>query len=252
MKKAYLLALVICLALLAGCNEKKDRVVLLADMVVFDRAYIPALALTNEADAARAQTAVMLLRSQWELFKQAHYRQDGTKSAEWQAVFDEMDRRIVAADDATRNGNLPLAHTELEGVRTTLLQARRSNKIEYYLDYFTAFHTPMEAIVQATKGQTPATLSDAELAQIGQDLATARARWEELVQAEYDAPLFDLSAEKSAMLWTEMERESAALKELSAALQRGDQAAVLQTAPEIRTHFATAYRLFGDFDRVNN
>lgn len=220
------------------------------DMAALDKVYIPALALTSQGNKAAAERAMRLMLAEWAVFKKNHLSDFNKNKADKNdlAIIDQM------ISDAERmvslNGKLNEAHETLEGVRNTFLQIRKRNHIDYYIDYTTRFHEPMEAIVLAAKGKTAETLTDAMLSKIKVDFATAEQEWRNLQKASFDPVLFSFSAEKDAQRRNYIKAQAEALGKLKQALESGDKRAIIKAAMAIKPNFVSLFLMFGDFEKV--
>ncbi|MCG3178660.1 MAG: hypothetical protein BIFFINMI_00988 [Phycisphaerae bacterium] len=247
--------LVGALMLLPGCKNKAPTVD--AEFAAFDRAYIPALAATasnpspaytpaqRQADANRAMAR---LNDRWHLFGNAFA---GLKpdDPQWAADFDRVGKQIVAASKLLSDGKSADAHAALESVRQTFMALRGRNGIGYYLDPMTAFHEPMESIVKAATlrpGRTK--LSPADLVTIRSALAKARLAWTDVTETTFDPEPFGFDAQRAIRLKLLVDAETASLDHLRDVLTGSDQEAIRQAALGIKTPFAQAYMLFGDFN----
>jgi len=252
-----LLAAVGCLLALAGCGKNATAKgqpiqvqVALSDMTAFDRAYIPALTLTDGDDVAKAKKAMTLLLAEWDALH-AKYITAPTLTPQWRADFDNIDRMIKTADGYLRDDKpLQEAHGVLEGVRTVLKDLRLGYGIVYDPDLLTLFHEPMEAITLAVKDKTPAQLTADDLAAISEQYGYAASVWLQVTKAPFDPTLFKLTPEQDGKLRAEIKLETGALDELKAALDAGDKARVLDAASALQPHFTTIYTTFGDFSAV--
>ena len=139
------------------------------------------------------------------------------------------------------------AHNVLEHVRVILMQLRQKHGIDYYLDYQTAFHEPMEAIVLAAKGKTPATLAEQDLAKIRNTMPALEARWKAVQNARFDPDKYGLDSERAARVKRSLELETEAIEKLKKALAGSDKTSMIQLAVAIKPPFAQLYMLFGEF-----
>lgn len=253
----FLLAAACCLLAIVGCGKSAQQgtpiqiQVDLPDMVAFDRAYIPALALTDSGDAAKAKKAVALLVARWQELR-AKYNAAPTLNPQWRADFDNINAMILTADRMMIEGQPPQeAHGILEGVRTMLKDLRVGYGISYDLDALTQFHEPMEAIALAVNGKTAAQLTADDLATIEEQWRYADSIWQrQVVKATFDPALFQLSPEQDRKLREEIRLETGIMLELKAALDAGDKARVIQSAAALKPHFTAIYTLFGDFSAM--
>ncbi|MGV8058150.1 MAG: hypothetical protein AB2L12_09030 [Smithellaceae bacterium] len=249
MRKYFLLTLGIvlflstALPLLAASRLEKD-------MTAFDKAYIPALVLTNQGDKAASEKAMKLTMAQWLVFKKRYAKFFNKKKA------DKEDLKVIAImiADADRTikfeGKLDDAHETLEGVRNTFLKIRQRNSIDYYIDYITKFHKPMEAIVFTAQGKTAETLTDPMLLKIKGNFKVAKQSWQKLQNASFDPALFSFSAGKDAQRLSYIQAETETMNKLGKALEGGDKGEIIKAAMEIKSNFVSLFLMFGDFEKV--
>jgi hypothetical protein len=236
-----LFALLVAGAVVSGCRDRE----LVKDMVRFDRHYVPALAATASSDdAGKAVMAVKMLKLDWFAFK-SKYSGRG-----WGAEFSRIEDMIMDADGLINGNDFKGAHRALEGVRAVLIELRRGEGIDYFPDYLTDFHGPMESIVKAVDGKTPGTLGQREIEGIRRSLRLAAGLWDRAEAAGFNRNEFGLSKAQEARLREYMRLERAALLSLESALAAGDVPGIIDAARGLRPPFADAYRLFGDFDSL--
>lgn len=222
-----------------------------ADIVVssarFDKAYIPALALTSQGDVAKSKVAMVRLHQAWNAFL-ASYRKEGIGDESWDKGFAAIEKRLREADAVLAIGNPPVdAHNVLEHIRVTLMELRQQHNIDYFLDHQTAFHEPMEEIVLAAKGKTPATLTPQDMALIKRTMPLLESRWNAVRGAQFDPVVFGFDDAQTAKAKQLIESETAAIVALKVALAGNDKALLIQRAMAIKPPFAQLYTAFGEF-----
>jgi hypothetical protein len=155
---AAVAALLLAVPALAGTFE---------DMVALDRAYIPALALTNQSNPAASKRAIDTLRGEWNRFRQAYAQPPaGFKPDTWNRATATVERAVTEAEARMAAGKSAGAHEALEEVREVLLAARREAGMPHFMDELTEYPTHMEAIVTTVTGKNALTLSADDRAQI--------------------------------------------------------------------------------------
>lgn len=220
------------------------------DMVAFDKAYIPALALTSQTNKAATEKAMKLMVAQWSVFKKKHAKTFNRNKAD-KANLAVIDKLISDAEHIVReNEKTDEAHEVLEGVRNTFLKIRERNSINYYIDYTTKFHEPMEAIVLIAKGKTAETLTEEMLLKIKDNFKVAQQDWENLQNASFDPALFSFSAEKDAQRLGYIKAETEAMNKLINALENGNKGGIIKAAMGIKPNFVSLFLMFGDFEKV--
>jgi hypothetical protein len=147
------------------------------------------------------------------------------------------------------NGKLADVHDILEGVRNTFLNIRKRNSIDYYIDYTTKFHNPMETIVLTAKGKTAETLTKTMLLTIKNNFKVAEQDWENIQRASFDPALFSFDAKKDAQRQNYIKAETEAMSKLKNALESGDKGTISKAAMGIESNFVNLFLLFGDFEK---
>lgn len=167
------------------------------DMVEFDRAYIPALAFTSQQKTLAAKKAIIQLNNQWKRFKKTYYSSPAGDTA-WKKDFDSIDGYITQANKIISFGQqLIKPHETLENVRIIFMKLRERNHINYFIDFLTKFHEPMETIALTIKGSTAATLNGDDILRIKNALPQALLDYETIKNAKFDRELFSFSKEKA-------------------------------------------------------
>lgn len=222
----------------------------LSAMVAFDGTYIPALAATSAAslkpEAAPAAVATMqALVAEWPALRSRLAPVWGaTPPARWVEALQDVDRRIGLASQATLHAKWSEAHEELEGVRVELMEARRSQGFDYFVDRLTEYHEPMEVLALAG-ALKPASLTAERRGELARAYQEARALWAEIERFAVPAEAYGLSSGRQAQMQQGMAQERVALDALGQALQGDDAARLLQAAAAIKPPFARLFTAFG-------
>jgi hypothetical protein len=219
------------------------------DMIALDRAYIPAFSVTGQGTIEESQRAMALLNKQWTDFKQKHAA-SLPNDKQWPSDLAKIDGLIAQANKVVASGkDLGKARTALEGFRFTMTEVRVRAGMPYFLDALLQFHGPMEAIVRSAKDKTPATLTDADVAQIRSALPDAEKRWGVIAKTRIDAE-YGFSEAQRENLAKLIAEETVALETLKSTLAGNDKAAVLKATLAIRPGFGKVQRLFGNFESL--
>jgi hypothetical protein len=245
-KKIFFIALGITLMSHTSYTYKDN---LINDFVKFDKAYTPALFLTNLEKSNPSKKSMSRLKEEWSRFKDKYY--DYYKdNPQWNKDFDKVDQSIMEADKIiSSNGNLLQAHETLENIRYTFIKTRRRNNIDYYIDYITDFHDPMEHIVLRAKGKTPKILKEEDIEFIENSLPEALKLWDAIKSAKFDKDLFFFNEEKVKEMQNIIEAETKALEDLKSALKdKSAKENIIKKAIAIKKNFALLFKLFGDFE----
>jgi len=221
------------------------------DMVALDRAYIPALALTNQPKPDASKRAMERLRSQWSAFRTTYASAPaGYAPDAWAAADREVEAAIAAAEKSLVAGKSLDAHEDLEKVREAQYALRQTAKVPYFMDDLTAFHSAMEKLVGAVAGKTPATLTDADLAAVRRAYEAAERAWQDVLANRARAAQHGVAGDKLAAVQAQIDVETRTLAELESALAAGDRAKVIEKSIATKPAFSKLFTMFGDFASV--
>lgn len=241
---------------------------LLKEFAAFDRAYIPALSLTNQEKIEPSRKAMANLKQNWETLSNKYYS-GAENNLGFQRSLNKVQNAINKADGMANSGeNLKEAHEALEEIRFILMDIRRRNlyfqiqkppakgikyqvaRHEYFVDYLNEFHEIMETIVLTAKGKTSETIADEDIEKIKENLAEAAELFDIIKGVEFEQPIFDFSDEKTQIMWGYVDQEAESLGKLSKALEGGSKEDIIKASAEIKPAFVKLFLLFGDFESL--
>ncbi|HUX41529.1 MAG TPA: hypothetical protein VMV83_10230 [Rectinemataceae bacterium] len=238
------------LALFQGSAEAANAVSadLIPAMVVVDKAYIPALALSGQPDqAAKAKEALAGFITAWKGFKDGPAAGPGFDE-KWSRDLEEVDGAIASATDALKvEGDGAKAHEALEAVRITLLEARQRMKVPYFLDYVTLYHNSMEDILNGRPAKSIKDWSAAERLSFVSDLDIGIARWNKVKAMEGLLPEAGLSSKALAAYSSQWQVVASTMTEIRGALDAGDDKALGDLLGRLKPSFTKTFFLFGAF-----
>ena len=211
---------------------------------LFDRAYIPALALTQQ-EKDSSTTAMNRLAERWRQLRSE--LEQAIADDEWLGDISTIDEAIIRAEQQVADGELGEAHESLEVIRDLMMRARRRNGIAYALDTLSDFHSTMEGIVKPAMKFTPHSVSEQNIETLRGLSLVAEDKWEVVESTEFDLPLFGREASDSPKLSQHIADERQAINELQTALAKGDVTEIIAAARRIKPPFAQSYMFFGDF-----
>lgn len=221
------------------------------DMVNLDRAYIPALVITNQPLSATTRRAMERLREEWNGYR-ARYPQApaGYTEASWAAADKAIESSIADAEASVKAGKPTVSHEALERVRDAQYELRRGNGVAYWMDDFTAFHAAMERIASAAAGKNAATLADADVASIRAAMPQVERTWQALLARRGESARYGVPAGQTEALQRQLDVQTQTLADLKAALDRGDRAEIAAKAVATKPAFSKLMQMFGDFAAV--
>lgn len=219
------------------------------DMVALDRAYVPALALTNQPKPEPSRKALTRLRTEWNRFQTAYAQAPaGYDPAAWAKTSAEIEGAIAAAEKSLGAGKPGSAHEDLERVREVQLALRRGAKQPYFLDDLTVYHEVMEKLAGPASAKTGATITDADIAQIQAAMPEAERAWAVVVANRGAAARHGMSADTEAQVQRDIDAETRVMADLKAALAAGDRGRIAETAMATKPAFSRLFQRFGDFE----
>lgn len=221
--------LLLSVAWIAGCAEHPVQ----ESMAAFDRAYIPALMLTRDRDpTGQSVMAIKNLKLQWTVLKSKNpgLADDGGPA-------NDAEPLIMRADSLINAGKHSEAHKLLEQVRDIMYEARMEEKIKYFPDRLTEFHSVLKRIVEVAPNP----------AKVSRHMPDAIASWEAVSKARIDGKSFRMPKERVKRIKKLIAREADALAALSAAASSNNRKKVSELTVKVKKNFITIYRIFGDF-----
>jgi len=216
---------------ITACSGKKSVISHNAD---FDRAFIPALALTGQAKPdGRSVMAVKQLKQQWEVLKARL-----PELVEKGAVGGRIEDLIMKADgliSARRNAE---AHRALVEVSRLLIRQRTKHGIDYFPDKLMAFRDVMEMIVSSSGDPTV----------VSEFMPEAQARWAVAREAKFKPEDFRFTDERVEALKENMQAVDKVLLDLKAAAAGMNRPAMKKQARLLKKRFTKVYIMFGNFE----
>ena len=246
MRKILLMIFSLLLTAPIFASEQSD---LLQAMAEFDKNYIPGLALTNQGKQSQSVRAIRRLRTDWAQFKISYQDGYGADSQDWQQDVQAIEVQITKAQNQINMKELAEAHESLERVRYIFLDMRQRNGIEYYMDYLTGFHEPMEEIVilaAHAENRNPESVK-LDILKLMEPLLSS---WNDVINAEPPFELFDVPEQKRTLIREFIKDETEALSQLESALQHKGVPDIVNAAKRIKPPFVRLYLSFGNFEGV--
>jgi hypothetical protein len=217
------------------------------EFATLERAYVPALALTNQPTkpAPQVQESLRRLDNAWQSFVQAMAIQIKSNPA-FAKVVTESRQKISGAEALVAAGKRHDAHESLEYIRTAFWKVRTGMGIDYLPDRFTAFHDPMEKFTEefSKPGSDPQTLKIA--------LTELSSLWSNVEKSGIDAALFKLSPERVETYTKQIRKEREILNQLAGLIDSGNVESLSKAAVAMKSNFAQTYFVFGDFSGLQD
>jgi hypothetical protein len=221
------------------------------DMVKLDRAYIPALVITNQPLSPTTRRSMERLREEWNGYRARYPKAPaGFTEASWTKADKAIESSIADAEASVKAGKPTVAHEALERVRDAQYALRRGNGVSYWMDDFTAFHAAMEDIAGAAAGKNAGTLTDGDVASIRAAMPQAQRTWQALLAGRGESARYGVSAGQAEALQRQLDVQTQTLSDLKAALEREDRAEIAAKAVATKPAFSKLMQMFGDFAAV--
>lgn len=212
------------------------------DMVVLDQKYVPSLVFTSQNNLENSKKAVSLLKESWTTFKKKYY--ETLLDKETKSNFDKVDVIISDTEKSLDNSKIADAHTQLEPFREVFYEIRKTNKIDYYMDYLTDFHKEMENVLNA--GVLEGSV-DAKFDKIKEVLPKTISVFNTLESTKFDSNLFNFSDEKEKQRNAFMLAEKTKLQDLKNVVDANNKESAIKLSQEVKENFVKLFALFGDF-----
>lgn len=212
------------------------------EFAALERAYVPALALTNQPTkpTPQVQESLRRLDKTWQSFVQAAASQIKSNPAFAKAVT-ESRQKISGAETLVAAEKRHDAHESLEYIRTAFWKVRTDMGIDYLPDRFTAFHDPMEKFAEEVSkpGSDPQKLKTA--------LSGLSRLWSDVEKSGIDAALFKVTPERAETYAKQIRKEREILNQFAGLIDSGNVEALSKAAVAMKSNFAQTYFVFGDF-----
>jgi hypothetical protein len=247
MTASVFLALSLLLLSAAGASAARASAEngVLAAMARFDRAYIPALSLSNQGKRERTGKAMERLVEEWGRFRDEYGSYGG--DLRWQEALGRVEDALSEAAAHLDGGELAETHEAFEGVRDAFLGIREERSMDYYIDHLNRYHETMEEVLLSAGEAGAEGLDQARKTRIAALEGEARTRWEALSSADFDPALFGFDGEKTKELRGAVSAIGKSLDALRAALCEKNSEAVVKASLGLRPPYVKAFLMFGDF-----
>jgi hypothetical protein len=238
MKRLKMVVLSVIVSLMVSTSVSAG---ILEESVALDRAYVPALALTNQKDKALTmiEESMRRLEVAWDRF--VRNMRAGDQAGTFNQAVAFSTAKISEAKDLVAADKRKEAHEALETVRLTFRKARIAANIDYLPDRFTAFHEPMEELAGL------ATKEGVDAAGLRKRLQQLSSLWGDIEKAGFDAKLFGVGTERAAKYEDQVRKEREILARLDDIIGSQNKETVAKMVISMKGNFAQTYVVFGDF-----
>jgi hypothetical protein len=222
----------------------------LCDCAAFDRAFVPALVLSDQGNLDQTVAAVRVLDVRMAAFRIACY-QDALPGTKWKADLQAVDQRIITADRAAgTDRDVAQAHKLLKEIPPFLVDMRTLAGATYYLDPLFRLGVILDQMAPLVAARTPETLAALDLATLKDLAAHAATELQAAQAAPVDAVQFGLSDADAEAVKQDLADEATDLAALRQALGAGDKRTVISSAQALTPVWRQTLRPCGDFKAV--
>jgi len=177
-KKVVIMSLLI--TPMAAPKDWTTDMAFIKDMVVLDKALIPALLAARNQNRNETKETTAELSVAWKTF-QTEWQ--STVNENWNSGFQRIDQIII---DTGREETLSRTHKLLNEMRHIMLRLRKKEQIPYYVDLITEVEAPLNEIVRMIGGDTKTPFTADEIDVLENQLLNAQNRWRTLTETPLD------------------------------------------------------------------
>ncbi|MFP6584814.1 MAG: hypothetical protein VCD00_19935 [Candidatus Hydrogenedentota bacterium] len=228
----FLRALMISIAIspLAVAADWSTDVALVKDMVVLDKAYIPALMAVRKGDAARAEEAVEQLDESWGTFQSTW---GSEVSSEWRSGFEGIDLLVSESKEFVAARDFERAYATLDEIRHAFAELREKEGISYFLDFVTSTETALDEVVRTVSRDLGTPLSPKELDVVETGLLLAQKRWKVVTDTRIDKIVYRIDIYYMGDLASTRSDGTLLLKELTRDARKMERATLAEKIAEL-------------------
>lgn len=211
---------------LAFAADWSTDIAFVKDMVVLDKAYIPALMAVRKEDVSRAEDAVEQLVVSWGEFQSTW----GSKvSSEWRTGFEGIYLLVAESKGLVEAGKFDRAYAILDEIRHRFSDLRETEDIPYFVDFVTSTETALDEVVRTISRDVSKPLTSEELDVVEKGLLLAQERWKVVTDTRIDKIVYridiyymgDLASTRSdgALLLRELTRDASTMERAALAVK---------------------------------
>lgn len=161
---------------------------LVKDMVVLDKAYIPALLMSRDGNVVHSKEAVDELVKSWAIF---HTKWKDTVNKDWRKDFEGVDTLLQESVGLVADSqNINQAYPRIDLIRRILGGLRLKQDIPYFLDFVTATENALKDVVRITDRNRALTSSEFDIAE--KSLLLAQECWNIVADTYFDKILYQI------------------------------------------------------------
>lgn len=181
------LLIILALSPMAVADWSTD-ITLVKDMVVVDKAFIPALLIIRKGDVSQARPALDDLADSWAAFQT---KWKNTVNQEWQSGFKRIDQLVTESSRlASTQQDLKRAHSILNEIRRIFAGLREKEGIEYFVDFVSSAENALDVVVQTVGQDKPKPITSSELDIIEKHLLLAQQHWNKVANTRIDKRVY--------------------------------------------------------------
>lgn len=227
--------------LMFSCNKPGIK----KDMVHFDEAYVPVLYFVYKSDMDKASNSIYLLDVRWQEFNNKYqfiFKNDPDGLERLRYVSDWMND----ANDAILRDDRQMALVQLDHIKYEMMEIRRSNKIEYFLDYLWDFEGALSMLSEASCEDISLVCSADELAFL---INETQYLWDIVVEDE-SIPFSNVFNNEKLVLFEQYKEEISEHMKIVEAERYSSYKDLGTAVDNTIESFMNLLTLFGDFESV--
>ncbi|MFK8006305.1 MAG: hypothetical protein AB8H03_08045 [Saprospiraceae bacterium] len=242
-KISVLIIMLICSA--NSCEQKILEVenVLLQDMANFDKAFIPVLYYVRQGEMDNAKKSVFFLNHAWQKF-QGKYKNAQPENDNWQEIFRMTDAWLSDAYFSIEARMPQDAYIFLDHVRYQLMEFRRQEQLNYFLDNVWEFEASLDLAEEVAVDQMLCLLDYGEFEKL---VEMVNQDWTKLNRPKNIATLFELDEAKMKILDSRKQKLKFTLLEFNQAVEEAEGENLAITATFFKQAYLDYLACFGDF-----
>lgn len=233
---------VIIFSVASSCEEKVENS-LTKDMVELDKSFVPVMYFVLQGDLREAKKSSFFLKHTWGKMERK-YKVLHPENDDWQESIRMTTAWLADAITAIDSNVQQDAFIFLDHVRYQLIELRRQQDIDYYLDYVWEFEASLDVVEEVAVDQMLCLLEYCEFEELVEDVNFA---FQELKKAELDATLFEFEKIDLAEIRLREKRIAIALDNFNRAVAEADGEEVAVTVTLLDQAYIDYLHSFGDF-----
>lgn len=225
-----------------------DSVALKKGMVHFEEAFIPTWYYSLKSDSEQARKSVFYLAFEWNQFHNRFAKQY-PENPQWEETFDRVSGWLGDAYTAIDDNCFDEAYNQLDHARYELMELRRRNGVDYYLDYLYDYEIELVAVLEVANDPMLCLLEWKEFAYMVEEM---NRYWTLADQQAFPNRIFNWSKEDIALMQLQKGTIQQQLEAFNEAMEGADQCKIIEAGGPLLTSYLELIILFGNFKQQTN